>query len=304
MKKILLSAFAITAYLSVNAQCNELFFSEYVEGTGNDKALEIYNPTNAAINLTGYSVARYSNGATTSSAGGVTNLSGTIAAHDVFVLVNGQTAATSTSTSPAVSVVLQGLADQLDGAYPAPTYFNGDDAIALEKNGVQVDIFGKIGEDPGTAWTDVFPYTDAQGTWYTKDTTLVRKPTVHQGVTTNPSAFNVLAEWDVLPVNTWTGLGSHVCGCATTGISSIDRSSASVIVYPNPSNTDFFNVSTSEGIKTVELYNVLGEQITSIEGNKIGKHMRIETGNLAKGVYLVKVLFANDASKVVKISIQ
>ncbi len=46
------------------AQCDDLFFSEYVEGYANNKALEIYNPTDQAINLSGYSLARFSNGAT------------------------------------------------------------------------------------------------------------------------------------------------------------------------------------------------------------------------------------------------
>ncbi len=50
--------------LNSQAQCDDLFFSEYVEGSANNKALEIYNPTNAAINLSEYGIARYSNGAT------------------------------------------------------------------------------------------------------------------------------------------------------------------------------------------------------------------------------------------------
>ena len=127
MKKLLLSVFAFASIINASAQCNELFISEYVEGDGNDKAIEIYNPTNSPINLSGYTIARYSNGASTSTAGGVTNLSGTIAAHATFVLVNGQT--TGTPTSPACSTVLQALATQLDNAYPAPTYMNGNDAI-------------------------------------------------------------------------------------------------------------------------------------------------------------------------------
>ncbi|MEY3984418.1 MAG: hypothetical protein RL160_1977, partial [Bacteroidota bacterium] len=36
------------------AQCNELFLSEYCEGTGNNKALEIYNPGTTEVDLTKY----------------------------------------------------------------------------------------------------------------------------------------------------------------------------------------------------------------------------------------------------------
>ncbi len=66
MKKILLltfSLFVITNF-SYSQGCNDLFFSEYVEGYANNKALEIYNPTGAAINLSDYSIARFSNGST------------------------------------------------------------------------------------------------------------------------------------------------------------------------------------------------------------------------------------------------
>jgi uncharacterized protein len=43
----------------------DLFFSEYVEGSSNNKALEIYNPTTQTVTLSLYSVKLYSNGATT-----------------------------------------------------------------------------------------------------------------------------------------------------------------------------------------------------------------------------------------------
>ena len=46
------------------AASNDLFFSEYVEGSSNNKALEIYNGTGAPIDLAagGYSVQMFFNG--------------------------------------------------------------------------------------------------------------------------------------------------------------------------------------------------------------------------------------------------
>ncbi|MGB0929221.1 MAG: lamin tail domain-containing protein [Chitinophagales bacterium] len=69
MKKLVLltALMAVLIFSSPNAiaqPCSDLFFSEYVEGYGNNKALEIYNPTQNAIDLAEYSLVRFRNGAT------------------------------------------------------------------------------------------------------------------------------------------------------------------------------------------------------------------------------------------------
>jgi hypothetical protein len=47
------------------ANCSELFISEYSLGKYNNRALEIYNPTNAIVDLTQYQLGRNDNGGTT-----------------------------------------------------------------------------------------------------------------------------------------------------------------------------------------------------------------------------------------------
>ena len=299
MKKFLLSVITLSASLAANAQCNELFISEYVEGTGYDKAIEIYNPTNSAIDLTGYRLERFSNGSSSSSTGGVLNLSGTIAAHDVWVVTNN-----NGGTSP-TSPALVAMADQPDNQYPAPTYMNGNDAIVLYKNTAIVDIFGKTGDATiasANGWGDQPPYDGSVGAVWTENHTLVRKASVTQGITVNPSSFIVDTEWDSLSVNTFTGLGAHACACLT-GISELGNN-VSVMVYPNPSNSDFFNISASEPVLNFEVYNVVGQRVIHQEGIKKDKQIKVETGNLAKGIYTVKVLFDNNKTSIVKISIQ
>ena len=90
-------------------------------------------------------------------------------------------------------------------------YFNGNDAVTLEtSSGDIIDVFGKIGEDPGEAWGD------ENDTYWTKDQTLVRKASVTVGFLydpTQPYSFDPTLEWDSLPQNTFTGLGQHTCNC-------------------------------------------------------------------------------------------
>lgn len=93
MQKTLLFFGLILLSFNLFAQCDDLFFSEYVEGYANNKALEIYNPTNEAIDLSAYSIVRYSNGATTASPeptneATIVNLPQVmLEAHGVFVVV-------------------------------------------------------------------------------------------------------------------------------------------------------------------------------------------------------------------------
>ncbi len=88
MKKLLPLLFFSLLALTGIAQCDDLFFSEYVEGYANNKALEIYNPTGNTINLGDYAIARFSNGSTVAGNTKVISLpSEMLAPEDVFVVV-------------------------------------------------------------------------------------------------------------------------------------------------------------------------------------------------------------------------
>jgi predicted extracellular nuclease len=98
----------------------ELFISEYVEGSSNNKAIEIYNGTSFDVNLatSGYGVDIYFNGNTTP--GTTIQLAGTLAAGDVFVLAD----------DGAAQAILD-VADQTSTA----NFFNGDDTVILRQGG-------------------------------------------------------------------------------------------------------------------------------------------------------------------------
>lgn len=172
------------------APCAQLFFSEYLEGSSNNKALEIYNPTNAAINLSTYSVKAYNNGALTVS-NSLQLPNKFLAAHDVYVIAN-----------PTAVAAILGVSDTTSTV----TYFNGDDAVVLFKNTDTLDIIGVVGVDPGTNWT--------VGTGATSEFTLVRKASVNKGQRNWVIGAN---EWDVYPQNTTTYLGSHSSNCPGGG---------------------------------------------------------------------------------------
>ena len=298
MKRIILTFLNLCFVSSIVAQdCTDLFFSEYVEGPANNNGVEIYNPSNSTFDLSAYTVNRYSNGS--SSSPDTWPLSGSIAPGQAISIGNGQQDSvwvTSYWSVPVDPIFFNACDLNCSGVYPTPFYFNGDDAITLEKDGGIIDIIGKVGEDPGSAWTDDASagYTDANGgTWWTKRQTLVRKSSVKKGVTMNPIVFNPTLEWDSLPDATYSGLGSHSCDCI---ISSTDNQiQSSYVVYPNPANIgDNIEVSTFDNIEKIFLYNIEGKQFVINPINS--KQAIIKNGELSSGNYILRILLENGNS--------
>ena len=288
------------------SQCTELFISEYLEGTGNNKGLEFYNPTSESIDLNGYVLQRWSNGEA-----GMTDetaLVGTIAPYGTWVLVNGQTEDVDLgggATSPMCDPEMQALADQLDNPYPAPTYMNGDDALVLLNNGAPIDIFGKPGEDPGVAWTndEANGYVDVGdgAAWLTSNHTLRRKYEVEQGVTVPPVAFNTFLEWDTLVVNTWDGLGMHACACDPNGVQE-GPAQISTQVFPNPAVAgDILQASADAPIAQVFVYGTDGRLVRSIPG---AGAFRVDIAGLKPGAYIVTLEMAGDRTFAHRVTIR
>jgi len=297
MKQFLLSVSLLFA-MSVNAQdCSELFISEYVEGPAQNNGIEIYNPTNATIDLNGYSINRYSNGAT--SGPELWPLSGVISAGQAIAIGNGQLDSIDLGTYwsvPVDPIFYSMLDDHCNGDYDENStfYFNGDDAMTLEKGGNIIDIFGKVGEDPGLAWTDdaTAGYTDANGgTWWTKRQTLVRKASVKQGVSVNPILFNPTLEYDSLPDATYSGMGSHTCDCSNATALN-ENESISYVMYPNPVvKGGVVLINSNSKIQTIRVTNILGGKVMSLNTKSIS------TSDLSKGTYIISIEFADGSLK-------
>jgi hypothetical protein len=288
-----LFTFLLLGQFVIGQGCTELFISEYLEGNGNNKGFEIYNPTANPIDLGPYVLERWSNGANAVS--DAIDLQGTIAAYGTWVVVNGQTEdvdISGGSISPAVDVEMQILADQLDNPYPAPTYMNGDDALVFMKNGTEIiDIFGKPGEDPGAAWTDneAAGYTSEDGgTYLTANHTVRRKIDITIGVTTAPVVFNTLLEWDTLPNQTWDGLGSHTCNC-DPGVGLTENTPVEVSVSPNPVQNNNFTVTASRLINRVEMFDQTGRMVKNEAFGELSQNAVISTAGMESGIYFVNV---------------
>ena len=170
----------------------DIFFSEYLED-GRNKCLELFNPTNAAIDLSNYTIEIYINGSL-SPVGTPWSFQGrTIGPMSVVVLCQGL------SDIPLLSI----------RDYPFGFgSFNGNDAIVLKNAGRIIDIIGKVGCDPGASWTG--------GTNRTENVVLVRKACVDKGITNSGgscSTFTGLAsDWIAYAKTNYTHLGNHDFG--------------------------------------------------------------------------------------------
>jgi hypothetical protein len=149
----------------------DIYFSEYIEGNyGNNKALEIYNPTGSDVDLSDFQIWRATNGEPWDEASDY-QLGGILKADSVFVICH----------ADAIEEI-KARSDSIGGDLNGTCYFNGDDAMGIfkevEGNWVLMDAIGKAtGIDPGDGW-DVAGVTEA-----TKDHTLIRKDFI---VTGNP----------------------------------------------------------------------------------------------------------------------
>lgn len=340
MKKILLSLSLIAASLAGKSQdCSDLIISEYVEGTGNNKALEIYNTSSSPISLANYRILRHDNGNTSFTAveGEMqlpTNI--TLAPHKTYVIALNLTDPSGTGQTAPIDPALEAVADTLlcpgcatGTGNSRVMCFNGDDALALQKNvggtWTNVDIFGCRGEQPtnsaGTAnptagWTSLAPYasmpagyTTAQfgpyfKQYWTLDKTLRRKSSVKTGVSVNPAfnSFNASVQWDSLRVNTFSGLGTHTCDCEVVGVKEINKSFG-VNVYPNPAKNTVM-LQSANTITKVDIYSVTGQVVKTIKSNTTISGELINIADLNKGIYFMNLTDEHNNQTIKKLIIE
>ncbi len=175
-----------------------LWFSEYVEGGANNKAVELFNGGDEAIDLSGCRINRYSNGDGLEDAAIIS-----IAPEEETLLASGAT-----------WVVCHGsfhepeLSDGTCQFTTTALNHNGNDTLELICGSVPTDVFGKIGQDPGgNGWTGGDPPLLVSS----KDTTLRRMCSVSAGDVDGTDDFDPSVEWEAFAKDTFDDLGAYVC---------------------------------------------------------------------------------------------
>lgn len=172
----------------------EVFISQYVEGTGNNKAIEIYNGTLSNLDLAAgnYVLQQYNNGSTTASVS--ISLSGELQPGTCLVV-----ARPGFPTNYAPNEAITSVPLLITNKYLT---FNGDDAIVLRQggaNGTVKDRVGQVGANAvGALWN-----------LYTRNRTLSRKQTLFTGTVTAVTATFPQDDWIFSAGDTFADLGSH-----------------------------------------------------------------------------------------------
>ena len=233
----------------------EVLISEYVEGSSNNKAIEIANLLTSPVEVEGYNLRRDSNGSGEWSER--FDLTGTIDVGDVMVIINGNADAQILINEADIIV-----ANNQSTNYGEPLNFNGNDPVGLFKDDVLIDIVGVFGGGSSN---------------FAKDVTLRRKSTIVEPNTN----FNLDNEWEIFPLNTFDDIGgTHLT------LSTEKYLWKQVSIYPNPTLNGFLNIKFNKDAK-VEVFSIFGKKLIQTKINHLNSS--IDISSLSKGIYFIKI---------------
>lgn len=187
-----------------------LFFSEYAEGSSNNKYLEIYNPSSSSVSLDNYAMALVVNAPAqvgVYDSWHYFDIGSNVPANGVFIVAHPYSDPTILASANMTTTHLSNGDDGIALVYGTQPSTNSNPTVG---GYIVVDRIGDWNGDPGSAW----PVAGVSNG--TKDHTLVRKCSVSQGNDNwEESAGTNLenSEWEVLSNNDWSNLGSHYQPC-------------------------------------------------------------------------------------------
>jgi PKD repeat protein len=231
----------ITVTEVVEGVASDLFFSEYIEGSSNNKAIEIYNGTGEDVDLSNYSVKRGSNG---NAHGSEIVLSGTLANDAVFILCHNSASQEIKDTADIISSNIS---------------HNGNDSYGLYKNGVLIDVIGQEGVD--AKWT-VGGIANA-----TENHTLVRKSSVTAPTTdwtVSSGEAKSESQWDVKDIDDTSNLGSHSFDGGDQSLP-VELSSFTASYTSNANNNYLVTLNWATGSESNLIgYDILRSQVNNL----------------------------------------
>ncbi len=245
--------------------CNDLFISEYIEGTSSinhrNNYIEIYNPTSNSISLENYDLVKYTGNSLTVS--NTLTLTGNIPSYGVLLIEDSTENLIVNADISTNSFVMD---------------FTGDDKIALRNSENIIDLIGKIGNSVD----------------YAKDVTLRRKSAIQNANTQfNPD------EWDVYELENVKNINQHVSRCSgaipeievTGNFNSISDEATSTSTF---NNTYFgaINSNSEEIISKIFTLKNTGNTNLNISGIEI---VGINADNFTLDNDLITSILPNDS---------
>ena len=229
-------------------QAGDLIISTYVDGSSWNKAIELYNGTGKTVDLSHYSLQKQSNGS--GPFGSTFKLSGTLDNAKSYVIVS------KNCTTADLTAKAQLLTDSV-------LQFNGNDAVALVRSGVTIDMAGQANAGADVIWGD--------------KVTLQRK-----AVVTHPASNFNAAEWTSYPNDSYTMLGNHAMTLASNSNYLLqDVMTGKNTIYPvqnlSPDNTYTFSVEAIKPNGNTVALNTMQLHTSSLDAPEISEPDNIQS---------------------------
>lgn len=218
------------------SRAGDLLISAYVEGSGFNKAIELYNGTGSPVDLSDYMLMKQSNGYGPFEAS--YRLSGSLADGSTYLIVNKMAA-----TDSPLKQMFQAMTDSV-------LNFNGNDAVALYHNGVMIDVVGYADAGETVVWG--------------LDHTMTRRPEV-----THPTLVFDPSQWIIDPQDDFDRLGNHAIDLVNENII-LDHISTGGNPYYEisglmPESLYTFEVESVHGSSAVKSVNTAQLKTTALE---------------------------------------
>ncbi|MDH6253724.1 endonuclease I [Chryseobacterium sp. H1D6B] len=236
--------------LASDVYAKDLFVSKYLEGTADNKALEITNRTGHAVNLSDYRLSIQFPGTNSYYFPAPYELEGIVQNNETFVILNPNANFSCLTVSQA----------RFATAAPQMT-FTGSQYVELRYKSSTVDAIGISGQNNSSALGNI---------------SLYRKNTVNQ-----PNTLFNLTEWDSYASNYCQNLGVLAVTDLITG-------NKEITIYPNPVNDNIFVSGNIQGTKKAQILDFSGRLLYT-EESPFKNKKNISVQNLKTGTYLLKI---------------